>query len=268
MLRKFSLFSSFATTSFLTVQYIREPYDSILDNMIKFFYGQYRDYVTLEKNSKIENENLYHLSHPKFFFKIPKDNFIIPGLKIEEYIDPEVKNGGQIIIKDDYQNVFNIHWTPALEQGADFLKSIEFQNTALKKVRNLDLFYSEKLDSNYVFNVYRNPNYYHHPSNYFLDQSRGISPSNALFVGRLYFMKDDFYFSISFNYSNMLINYAILKQSLEAKNEEMSPPNHSKEQFEKLMLNSTYDPKMIIKFLKRDLLQQKIKFIKPKEIEK
>jgi len=264
MFKSLSLLTSIGTTGFLTIQYIKEPYNSTLDKMIKFFYGQYRDYITLEKETKIIDGNLYHLSFPKFFFKIPKENFFVPGIKIEEINDPEIEEGGSIYMKDDYQNVFNIQWTPNIYGNDDkqFLKSIEFQNDTLKKIKNLDLFFTEKINEDLIFSVYRNQNYFKHPNNYFLDHSSIAQPSNELYVGSLYFRKDKHFYSISFHYSNMLINYAILKKVLENSNQKMLPPNHSKEKFEEMIKKSTFKSNEIIQILKNDLLSQKIKFIK------
>jgi hypothetical protein len=56
----------------------------------------------------------------------------------------------------------------------------------------------------------------------------------------------------------MLINYAILKDELESTGESIPPSYHSKDHFELLTKNATFDSKRIVNFLKEEMLSKKI----------
>jgi hypothetical protein len=104
----------------------------------------------------------------------------------------------------------------------------------------------------------RNLKYYQHPLDYFSQYSNRISPSDELYVGTLLFKQNNFYFCITQHYSNMLINYAILKDELESNGESIPPSYHSQENFEILAKNATFDSKKIVNFLKEEMLNKKI----------
>jgi hypothetical protein len=102
MFKKF-IFSSLLTSSFLSLQYFYDPYESLLDKGIKLLIGQYRDYIYL-KHSILKNSIFYHTTFPKFHFKIQSHQFIHPGVFLKESVDPEMEEAGDVHIQDNYQN--------------------------------------------------------------------------------------------------------------------------------------------------------------------
>jgi hypothetical protein len=97
------LYSSLVTSSFISLQYFLDPYESVLDKTIKLFIGQYRDYIYL-KHSTLQKSTFHHLTFPPFHFKIHSHQFIHPGVLIKESVDPEIEEAGDVHIQDNYQN--------------------------------------------------------------------------------------------------------------------------------------------------------------------
>jgi len=116
--------------------YKKDPLGSVLDRLLRWYYGPYRDYILLTPGASSIGDGKYELlDEPSFTIELPRDYFIRPGITMRDNIS-EDGFAGEFVMEDAIGNLVACNWHRLSDSELKMLKLDEMEGT-YKRVQGL-----------------------------------------------------------------------------------------------------------------------------------